>query len=199
MTNRLLVKLLPTVSLAAADPRVDLRPLYDSAPQTVAFGIGAGPAWFLADMPEGAETPWDLAHSQIANQLGIDDSAIVFAEPDLAHSFPDTNEKNPGGAPLALDAACNALPQQDNGGKKKGPDKFAWHLDDEFTQLRRARESVVFNDPRTRIAHIDTGYDRGHESQPRHLLQHLERSFVDGDGDPNSADDPNRGNAFPDN
>ena len=102
MTNRLLVKLLPTVSLAAAEPRANLRPLYDSAPQTAAFGIGAGPAWFLADMPEGAETPWDLAHSQVANQLGIDESAIVFAEPDLAHSFPDTNEKNPGGAPLAL-------------------------------------------------------------------------------------------------
>ncbi|HJP95395.1 MAG TPA: S8 family serine peptidase [Pyrinomonadaceae bacterium] len=199
MTSRLLVKLLPSVSLAAADPRANLRPLYDSAPQTMAFGASAEPAWFLADMPEGAETPWDLAHSQVANQLGIDDSAIVFAEPDLIHSFPDTNEKNSGGAPLALDAACNAIPQLDNGGKKKGPDKFAWHLDDDFTQLRRARESVIFNEPRTRIAHIDTGYDRGHESQPQHLLQDLERSFVDGDGDPNSAGDPNRGNAFPDN
>lgn len=199
MANRILVKLLPTVSLAAADPRADLRPLYESAPQTAGFGIGATPAWFLADMPEGAETPWDLAHSQVASQLGIDESAILFAEPDLAQSFPDTNEKNAGGEPLALDAACNSLPQNDFGGKKKGPDKFAWHLDDEFTQLRSAREAVTFTDPRTRIAHIDTGYDRGHESQPQRLLQHLERSFVDGDGDPNSADDPNRGNAFPDN
>ena len=73
MTNRLLVKLLPSVSLAAADPRANLRPLYDSAPQTMAFGASAEPTWFLADMPEGAETPWDLAHSQVANQLGIDD------------------------------------------------------------------------------------------------------------------------------
>ncbi|HYK22867.1 MAG TPA: S8 family serine peptidase, partial [Pyrinomonadaceae bacterium] len=199
MTNRLLVKLLPTASLAAADPRVELRPLFESAPQTAGFGIGATPAWFLADMPDGAETPWDLAHSQVASQLGIDESAILFAEPDLPQSFPDTNEKNPGGEPFALDAACNSLPQQDVGGKKKGPDKFAWHLDDDFTQLRSAREAVTFTDPRTRIAHIDTGYDRGHESQPQRLLQHLERSFVDGDGDPKSADDPNRGNAFPDN
>src|SRR5215213_3805344 len=198
--NRLLVKLLPTASLAAADPRANLRPLYESAPQTAAFGMGAAPAWFLADLPDEAATPWDLAHSQVASQLGVDESAVIFAEPDLEQSFPDTNEKNPGGgAVLALEASCGPVPQQDNGGKIKGPDRFAWHLEDEFTQLRKAREAVPFNPPRTRIAHIDTGYDRGHESQPSNLLQDLERSFVDGDNDPNSADDPNRGNAFPDN
>jgi hypothetical protein len=198
--NRLLVKLLPTVALAAADPRANLRPLYDSTQQTAAFGLGAAPTWFLADMPEGAETPWDLAHAQVAGQLGIDESAVLFAEPDLAQSFPDTNEKNPGGSPFAVDFDCNSIPgQDDTEGKIKGPDKFGWHLDDEFSQLRKARDSVQFADPRTRIAHIDTGYDRAHEAQPEHLLQELERSFVNGDSDPNSANDPNRGNAFPDN
>jgi subtilase family protein len=198
--NRLLVKLLPSVSLAAADPRANLRPLYESAPQTTTFGVGAAPAWFLADLPEEAATPWDLAHSQVASQLGVDESAVIFAEPDLAQTFPDTNEKNPGGGPmLALDDSCAPVSQEDNGRKIKGPDKFAWHLDDDFTQLRKAREAVPFNPPRTRIAHIDTGYDRGHESQPQNILHALERSFVDGDNDPNSADDPNRGHAFPDN
>ncbi len=199
MKNRLLVKLLPTVSLAAADPRTNLRPLFESAPQTAAFGIGAAPAWFIADVPDEAATPWDLAHAQVAGQLGIDESAVLFAEPDLPQSFVDTNEKNPGGGPFALDASCGSIPQQDNGGKIKGPDKFAWHLDDEFTQLRSARNAVEFTEPRTRIAHIDTGYDRGHEAQPQNLLHDFERSFVDGDGDPNSANDPNRGSAFPDN
>jgi hypothetical protein len=198
--NRLLVKLLPTASLAAADPRANLRPLYESTPQTVAFGLGAEPAWFLADLPEEAATPWDLAHSQVASQLGVDESAVIFAEPDLEQSFQDTNEKNPGGGPmLALSQDCDALPQEDKGGKILGPDRFAWHLDDKFTQLRKAREAVPFNPPRTRIAHIDTGYDRGHDSKPQHILEKLERSFVDGDNDPNSADDPNRGSAFPDN
>ena len=65
MKNRLLVKLLPTVSLAAANPRANLRPLFESAPQTAAFGIGAAPAWFIADVPEEAATPWDLAHGQV--------------------------------------------------------------------------------------------------------------------------------------
>src|SRR5947208_17055350 len=111
MPNRLLVKLLPTVSLAAAEPRANLRPLFESAPQTAGFGIGAAPAWFLADMPEGAEPPWDLAHSHVASQLGIDHSAILFAEPDLAQSFPDTSEKNPGREPLPLHAARISHPQ----------------------------------------------------------------------------------------
>ena len=199
-SNRLLVKLLPTVALGAADPRANLRPLFESSPQTTGFGIGATAAWFMADMPDGAETPWDLAHSQVAGQLGIEESAILFAEPDLAQSFVDTNEKNPGGSPFAADADCGSIPQQDaTGGKIKGPDRNAWHLEDEFTQLRKARAAVQFTDPRTRIAHIDTGYDRRHEAQPANILRHLERSFADGDGDPNSANDPNRGNAFPDN
>ncbi|HSE19159.1 MAG TPA: S8 family serine peptidase [Pyrinomonadaceae bacterium] len=197
--KRLLVKLLPSAALAA-NPSANLRPLYDSTPQSVAFGFGAAPAWFLADLPDEAATPWDLAHSQVANQLGVDESAVVFAEPDLEQSFQDTNEKNPGGGPmLALDQGCKAVPQEDKGGKKKGPDKFAWHLDDDFTQLRKAREAVPFNPPRTRIAHIDTGYDRGHDSKPQNILKNLERSFVDGDNNPNSANDPDRGSAFPDN
>src|SRR6185369_17499052 len=137
--NRLLVKLLPTASLAAADPRANLRPLFDSAPQTMAFGLGAAPAWFLADLPDGAVTPWDLAHSQVASQLGVDESAVIFAEPDLEQSFPDTNEKNPGGVRmLALEESCGSVPQQDTGGKILGPDRFAWHLEDHSTQLRKA-------------------------------------------------------------
>ncbi|HEY6802453.1 MAG TPA: S8 family serine peptidase [Pyrinomonadaceae bacterium] len=198
-SNRLILKMLPAAALGAADTRANLRPLYDSSSQSV-FGFNAGPTWFLADMPEGAETPWDLAHSQVAGQLGVDESAILFAEPDLEQSFVDTNEKNPGGAPFAADSDCNSIPQQDDsGGKVKGPNKNAWHLDDEFTQLRKARNEVQFTNPRTRIAHIDTGYDRRHEAQPANILQQLERSFVNGDGDPNSANDPNRGRAFPDN
>jgi hypothetical protein len=69
--NRLLVKLLPTVALAAADPRANIRPLFESSPQTTAFGIGAAPAWFMADMPDSADTPWDLAHSQFYLQNPI--------------------------------------------------------------------------------------------------------------------------------
>lgn len=60
-----------------------------------------------------------------------------------------------------------------------------------------ARAAVQFTDPnRTRIAHIDTGYDPAHLARPGRILHDLERNFVNDDGSPNSAADPNRGFLF---
>jgi hypothetical protein len=67
---------------------------------------------------------------------------------------------------------------------------FGWHLSDDFTQLGSARDAVTFSDPRTRIAHIDTGYYRAHVTVPEHVLTSLERNFVEGDVDPGSSEDP---------
>jgi hypothetical protein len=197
-TNRVLVKLMPTVALAAADPRANLRPLYDTPQPAAGFGLISEPAWHLADLPDGADTPWDLAHAQVADQLGIDESAVLFVEPDLAQSFTDNNESTTGGA-FAAAANCDQVPEQDDTHHKvKGP-SFAWHLLDEFSQLGSARAAVQFSDPRTRIAHIDTGYDPTHVAHPQHILTNLERSFADGDGNPSSSADPGHGSAIPDN
>src|SRR5687768_7838924 len=97
-TNRVLVKLRPSNALRAAESRSNLRPLYDT-PQPAAggFGIDSTPQWFLAELPEGAATPWDLAHARIAGQLGISESDVVFAEPDVIHNvYQDTNEAQVG-------------------------------------------------------------------------------------------------------
>ncbi|HKP73115.1 MAG TPA: S8/S53 family peptidase, partial [Pyrinomonadaceae bacterium] len=198
-SNRVLVKLRPSFGLAAADPRANLRPLYDNIPPLGSFGLSTTPAWYVADLPDGAITQWDVAHSQVAEQLGVDESAVLFAEPDLQQSFPDTNETNPGGSPFAVGSDCQVVDQQDSSGRVKGPAEFAWHLRDDFSQLGSARNAVQFSDPRTRIAHIDTGYDREHDARPEHIRQDLERSFADGDNQPNSANDPGRGRAHPDN
>ncbi len=190
-TNRVLVKLRPSNALRAAESRVSLEPLY-GAPQARAgvFGLDSTPQWFIAELPEGAATPWDLAHAQIAGQLGIAESDVVFAEPDLIHTvFQDINERE-AGLPFAIGDNCGADPQDGGNGKATGPDSFAWHLGDEFTQLGKAREAVKFADPRTRIAHLDTGYYRAHVTVPEHILHDLEKSFASGDADPRSAEDP---------
>ena len=165
--NRVLVKLRPSNALRAAETRSNLRPLYDTPPATPGgFGIDSTPQWFLADLPDGAATPWDLAHARIAGQLGISESDVVFAEPDMIHDvYQDANEA-PAGEAFAVGADCTANPQDGGNGKALGPDAFAWHLGDDFTQLRKARESVEFTDPRTRIAHIDTGYSGKHATKP---------------------------------
>ena len=189
--TRVLVKLRPSHALRAAESGANLRPLYDR-PQAgaAAFGVGAEPRWFLADLPEGAATPWDLAHGRVAGQLGLAESDVIFAEPDIVHDvFRDGIEAKPGQA-FAVGDDCTTNPQDGTHGKKKGPDLFAWHLGEDYTQLGKAREAVEFRDPRTRIAHIDTGYYRAHDSVPEHVLRSLERNFVSGDADPGSAEDP---------
>src|SRR5262249_50121709 len=62
---------------------------------------------------------------------------------------------------------------------------FAWHLGNEFTQLGDARQAVTFSDPRTRIAHIDTGYWPKQVAKPERII--LEHSFVEGDPDSTKA------------
>ncbi len=191
--NRLLVKLRPSSALRAAESRANLQPLYDT-PQpsaTSAFGLdAAAPQWFLAELPDGAASPWDLAHARVAAQLGVSESDVVFAEPDLVHDvYQDTNEEEVGAGFAAADQ-CEANPQDGTRGKALGPDAFAWHLGNDYSQLGAARDAVEFKEPRTRIAHLDTGYYRAHETVPEHVLRHLERSFVEGDADRHSAEDP---------
>jgi len=80
-TNRVLVKLRSSNALRAADSSSSLEPLYDT-PQVTAggFGLDSGPQWFIAELPGGAATPWDLAHTRVAAQLGISESDVIFAE-----------------------------------------------------------------------------------------------------------------------
>jgi len=192
-SNQILVKLRPSGALRAAESRANLRPLHDSPEtQATALGIGGEPQWYLADLadlPANAESPWDLAHSRVADQLGVAESDVIFAEPDIVHDvYRDPNEMNDGEV-FAVGERCDPTPQDGKHGKAVGPDKYAWHLGDDCTQLGKARDTVEFGEPRTRIAHIDTGYNHKHVTTPEHVLRALERNFVKGDADPGSAED----------
>ena len=89
-SDRLLIKLRDVEAFAAADPRANLRPLYASTRPVGSLGLASGPSWYLADIAVTAENPWDLAHREVAAQLGIDASDVLFAEPDLLHTiYPD--------------------------------------------------------------------------------------------------------------
>ena len=190
-TNRVLVKLRPSNALRAAESRVNLEPLYDTPPGTAgAFGLDSSPQWFLADLPDGAATPWDLAHSRVADQLGVAESDVIFAEPDVIHRVFKVPDPGPAGQAFAVGDNCTADPQDAGNGKAIGPKVFGWHLDDEFSQLGSARKAVPFALPRTRIAHVDTGYYGAHETVPAHVRHDLEKNFVSGDANPNSAQSP---------
>lgn len=190
-TNRVLVKLRPTVALRAAGSRANLRPLYGRP--AAAFEFGAEPEWFLADLPEGPRSPWDLAHEHVAEQLGVAGSDVLFVEPDVVHDvYPvEIGDGQVGAFEVGADCDPSRQQSQDGSrGKAVGPDRFAWHLGEAYSQLSLARSRVDFADPRTRIAHLDTGYYARHVTAPARIRQDLERNFVGRDGTPNSAEDP---------
>lgn len=191
-TDVLLVKLRPSSRLGAAGSRIDLEPLHHGPPRGApALGLDSAPQWYLARLVEGAETPWDQAHARVASQLGIDESDVLFAEPDLVHSlYRDSEEAEGASAAFAVGEDCAADPQDATHGKAARPGEFAWHLGRHFTQLGGARSDVEFAEPRTRIAHLDTGYYPTHETRPAHVLRSLEWNFVGRDGYPTSAADP---------
>jgi hypothetical protein len=187
--DRILVKLRPSSALRAVS-RANLRPLHDAPAKPQPLGLAATPQWYVAELPDGRETPWDLAHAQVAAQLGIAEGEVLFAEPDIVHDIYRDPMEAAGDVPFALGASCDEIPQDGSSGKALGPNTFAWHLDDRYSELGKARDAVEFTEPRTRVAHIDTGYDRGHAARPEHIARSLERSFVEGDVDPGSAADP---------
>ena len=196
-SNRILVKMRPQAALAAVSAsQTNLRPLYENVtPMAPGFGVDAAPQWFVADLPDGGPNPWDAAYAQVADQLGVAQSDVVAAEPDMQQSYPDANEIAKPGQAFAAGADCTPRPQATTGPRPTGP-AFGWHLQDAFSQLGSARDAVAFSEPRTRIAHIDTGYDKTQKSKPESILTNLERNFVDGNGDPNSSQDPNVGGLF---
>ncbi len=191
-TGAILVKLRPgSVSrLGAAGSKAEV--LFENIGK--GFGFSSEPEWLAlrldADRPDSA---WDLAHARVADQLSVSESEVLHVEPDLIHdiyldpSHPRTTDFQG----LAAADSCNVATDQDaSNGKGVGPNSFAWHLEDTFSELRKARDLVSFSDPRTRIAHLDTGYFRGHDCKPKYVATHLERNFVRSDGASSDASDP---------
>lgn len=193
--NRFLVKLRGATALAAAAGKNTIQPLYDTAPVPAGLGLaGEAVNWYAAELSATAASPWDTVHKEVAGQLGIGPDDVLFAEPDLEQTIYADPQHSAADA-LAITAAkeCIQRPQITTHNRVAGPDKFGWHLGDEYSQLGSARDAVQFTDPfRTRIAHIDTGYDKGHSARPERILSDLERNFAGGANAPDNAQDPNR-------
>lgn len=69
---------------------------------------------------------------------------------------------------------------------------FAWHLEDEFSQLKSARDSIASPQP-VRVAILDVGFDFSHHAMPAYLELELQRNFVEDGRDPRDASDPDAG------
>jgi subtilisin family serine protease len=179
--------------LTFADSAFVLEKLFDAPSSAAGPGVAAQPphSWYIA----ATETPlpaadvgieWDAAHRlyrELTTGLGLAPGAdVVAVEPDLEHAW------LPLGAEqiLAVGEPCQARDQ-------KGPplaqgSGFAWHLGDDYTGLKRARDAVGVGGAVVTIAHLDTGYDENHVLLPERLDRGRQRNFVDTDR-PNDARD----------
>ncbi|HRN57455.1 MAG TPA: hypothetical protein PLL71_13435, partial [Agriterribacter sp.] len=130
--------------------------------------------------------PWDVAHMARA---ALQDRK-AFIEPDFLQEF--AINKTTNGVPNNLTAKSFGKDTNNiNHDADWPPDKnIVWHLDDAYSQLRKAGENVQDSDALIRIAHLDTGYSATHGIVPGRVKKNkLQRNFVDGEA-AHDAHDP---------
>ena len=179
---------------AGANIHFSAEPLFRSI--GAAGRLGAAPSgsqWFRVTADAGADSanPWDACHALMAQGQGVAGGGVEFAEPDLLQRWAVV-PRAPSAAALAM---REGRPHEQN--KDDFPaipaDNF-WFRDAKHGQFDAALAGLA--DPgagkRTRVAHVDTGFDPGHRSRPIHLSQAEQRNFVDADA-PNDARDRSAG------
>jgi hypothetical protein len=169
---------------------VTKRKLLNSGSLVVSKGQKSKPAsiekWQVRTKIEDSEVnSWDLAH------LGLQarEKSIGYIEPDHYNSFPVADKAGPSMESYRK-AILGTEPIDDGIDPDWPPARnLVWHLDDQHSQLKSARDSVAGLNSIIRIGHLDTGYTdhfvipSGIKSNP------LQRNFVD-DEPSNSALDP---------
>jgi len=181
-------------TFSAAGSRLELTPLFKVRRSRAGVGVGVGAAggeWFHAKSVGGSLTgitgggAWEEAYRTVL-RVSFAGARPEFVEPDLVQDWPFAR-KHVGSMLGASKHVC-IFDDQDKDLPRQ-PGRFAWHLDDEFSQLRSAREAALRSGAKARIAHLDTGYDADHATFPGSRIDtHLQRNFVDDDR-PNDARD----------
>lgn len=194
--TRLLIEVAPDVEPAGmtGEIRHAAGPSYRTAPsgseRARAAQGPAAPRWLTATPVTRTPrvNPWDLAHDLASQPPTRAAPPLQFVEPDYLQKFvyepPEPAEmfRFGGGRACALGEPDPAWPSRE---------EFAWHLGDEFSGLKLARELAgAPAGNRVRVGILDTGYDPAHSTLPLGLLDELGRDFFDDDPD---ATDPGVG------
>lgn len=129
--------------------------------------------------------PWDIAHQAVNDTDGV-----TFAEPLFDYQseigLPDTLIPTTDRGLFNSEAVTSPFDED-----WAAPEIASiWHLEEVFSQLKAASDTVDFLPAVIRVAHFDTGYDPNHAARPLHIRTDLQRNFM-GDEDPFDATDPN--------
>lgn len=174
-------------------------PLFSGRRETMAMGGASAAEWHITDLPDslGEMDLWDLCHTLQAKGMAVAGAAdIEFAEPDLEQPWTFDAPERLAGKGLRATARADACTRPDPVDPRfpfPEPFDWRWFQDARHTGLDAARAEVMEPSDRVVIAHLDTGYRKGHALLPPFLDTDRQRSFVEGDADPNSAVDPDVG------
>ncbi len=141
----------------------------------------------LVTHTSSAPSPWDVAHELVEEHPGY-----AFAEPDI-ESGEDFYKYQEDFEEKGVTPKEDYFKFIDYWSSPARPS--IWHLGDDFSQLKKARETVAALQVKkvVRIAHFDTGYSSKHISFPiiKNMIRtDLQRNFVDDEADQwNNAED----------
>lgn len=151
-----------------------------------AFGVGATEAatWLRVNRGASDANPWDRAHALFAPGSPFAAAGalegVEAIEPDLEQQWETGIDPHTQGQGLGVADRCQFEAQTKEGGRPLGPG-LAWHLADEFSGLRSARQLVGQKQSAIRVAHLDTGFDPQHVTTPSGLRLDLQRNFMRGE------------------
>jgi len=192
-THRLLIKSksIPKGAAFALDS-IPFRaePLFSAPGKRKAFTFDGASEWYAATPPSDLDAAgmWDLCHRLQAKGMGVAGAADVeFAEPDVEQQWKIAQPPPEAFAAVGAATPCDKPGAPDPRFPFPKPFDWQWYQDAAHTGLAAAREEVKGATDRVTIAHLDTGYLKGHAVLPPHLDIKRQRSFVDGDPNPNEA------------
>jgi subtilisin family serine protease len=126
----------------------------------------------------GDETSkWSILKTE--NQIAHWDDAYEFIKrngDEFEYAEPDSSQYDISSLDESKFTKENYIPDW---GKTPGKDEFAWYLDENRTQLLKARLESGHAAQKIRIAHIDTGYDPNHESCPKYVNIDLAYNYLE--------------------
>jgi Subtilase family len=205
---RLLVKASPIPTgeaFAAGNVSLKMEPLFPDETQAAGMGLTAAVRWHMAELPQELDqaAAWDMCHQLRSGGMGMAAANVEFVEPDLQQQW---SFEAPGKiddlafaaqAPRTCDAPVQPITAPD-GYSAPAPYVWRWFQTDGYAGFDSARAHINpaalgATEERITIAHLDTGYRKNHVVLPEFLDHNVERSFVKGDADPNSATDPGVG------
>lgn len=122
--------------------------------------------------------PWDMAHISLNNLEG----EASYIEPNLLHEFVVERKVDVPAAKMTTKSLGSGKSNDDYDPDWNPKRNTVWHLGDDFSQLKSARDSVAGINYVVRIGHLDTGYSQTHFVIPDAFrTQPLQRNFIDGE------------------